>query len=145
MGFLSTTAIAAIAFCVGFVFRRRNFATKAVPWLWLLAGFGLAGLFGNLLVSIGGALTSATTQATAVAFGVGVPVLLAIVIGVLLLVDMRPRAAPGRLTPWLALVFPSILATAGGVFAQLHATADSYLTQGAAALGAFFESVVSGL
>jgi len=145
MGALSVGGIASIALVVGYAFKRKHVLPKVVPWLWLLAGFGIAGLLGDLLVALGGMFSGASSASSAVIFGVAVPALLAIFLGTMLAIDMRPNSSPTRWTPWVALVFPSILATAGGVFAQLHGTADNYAGQAMAALGVAFQNAVSGL
>jgi drug/metabolite transporter (DMT)-like permease len=145
MGALSVGALAAIAIVVGYALKRKHVWPKAVPWLWLLGGFGIAGVAGDLLVKIGGLLTDLSSAGSAALFGAAVPAMVAIFLGTQLVIDMRPNASPTKWTPWVALAFPAILATAGGVFTQLHDTADDNAVEALAAVGTFFETAVSGI
>lgn len=144
MGALTVGAIAAVAVVVGFAFKRKSMFPKAVPWLWLLGGFGVAGVLGDLLVGVGGALSGVSTSVSVLVFGAAVPALVAIYLGVTLAIEMRPNGNPGKWTPWVALIFPAILATAGGTFTELHDNADRHANEAMAAVGTFFEDAVQG-
>jgi len=144
MGALSAGAISAIVLVIGYALKRKSFCPRVVPWLWLIGGFGVAGLLGDLLVGAGRALSGASSAASVLFFGVAVPALIAIYLGVTLAIDMRPKGSPTKATPWMALLFPAMLAAAGGAFTQLHGAADLYAGGAADALSSFFETAVSG-
>lgn len=120
MGALATSAgIAAACLVIAFLLRKNSAYPKIVPWLMLTAGLGLSGIGGVLLAKIVGILTSLTGSATQAMFGVAVPGVLALAIGLALVLHMKPKASPSKATPWLALIFPSVLASIGGAFAGI--------------------------
>lgn len=98
-------------------------AKKTVPWLMLLGGFGVAGVLGSLLARLSGLIVGTTNSATRALFGAGVPLLAVLIIGTVLVICMRPKGhGPNKATPWLALVFPSLVAALGGGIAQMMGT-----------------------
>jgi len=98
--------------------KHRMRAGRGVVVGMIAGGWGIAGngVVGDLLARGSEALTAWVGSATASAFGASVPGLaLAIVAGVIA-IDMRDRAIM-RVTPWLALVLPSLAAVVGGAYA----------------------------
>lgn len=118
--FFSLAAIAATALVLGLIVRKKAKGSKAVPWLFLIAGFGLAGLIGRWLDWIAGALTSASQTATAYIFGVGLPGLIAVAFAVYLFFHLKPKGQkPTAVTPWIALLTPALLMTSVSAMAGL--------------------------
>ena len=143
---LTLGAVAAIGFAVALVLMRKKAWPRAVPWLMLVAGLGVAGLLGTLLERFAGALERVAGAGTAAVFGVAVPVLLAVVMGVYLFIHLKPKGAPPtRLTAVTALVFPAVLAAMGGAFAGLAAVAGGVLGAVGQTVGSLFTDVLSGL
>jgi hypothetical protein len=143
---LTLGAAAAISFALALLLMRKKAWPRAVPWLMLVAGLGVAGLFGTLLDRFAGTLERVTGAGTAAVFGVAVPALLAVLMGVYLFLHLKPRGVPPtRLTAFTALLFPAVLATLGGTFAGLSAVAGDFTGALGQTLGALFDDVVSGL
>jgi drug/metabolite transporter (DMT)-like permease len=127
---LSFAALAVAAFAVGLLLHWKKTGKKVVPWMMLVAGFGIAGMLGSVLNRIASSLTSGTTSATERLFGTGVPVLVAVLTIVYLAIHLKPKGQPPtRFTPWVALAFASILVAAGGAFAAAAATSETALGQ----------------
>lgn len=112
--YLSAAGVGAMALTIGLVLHFKKAGKKLVPWFMLIAGFSLAGAVGSLLDRAAASLARITESASARLLGVGLPLLIAIAIGIVLFIHMRPKGQPPtRFTPWLALVFPALLAAVG--------------------------------
>lgn len=112
--YLSAAGIGALALVVALVLHFKKYGKKIVPWLMLVAGFSLAGSFGGLLDKLAASLARATESATARLAGVGLPLIASVVVFLVLLPHMKPKGQPPtRFTPWLALLFPALLAATG--------------------------------
>lgn len=122
---MSAAVAAAIAFTFGLLAWKLGEHKKAVPWLMLIAGSGLAGTLGGLLDKIAGGATGATASAVRITAGVGITWILALGTAYVLYVQMKPKGkGPSKLTPWMALLFVPLLLAAGGVFADVGAMAQ---------------------
>lgn len=116
----SAAAIGVVCLVVGLVLWKRRKAPRTVGWFMLIAGFGVGGLLGRFLYKVGTALGKVVSTGTAQLFGVAVPAALLVGIGVWLFLDLHPRGQrPSRALPWLALMFPVLLATMGGMYAGI--------------------------
>jgi hypothetical protein len=143
---LTLGAAAAIAFALALLLMRKRAWPRAVPWLMLVAGLGVAGLLGTFLDRLAGGLEAVASAGTGAVFGVAVPFLLAIVMGVYLFIHLKPKGAqPTRLTAWMALLFPAVLATLGGAFAGLTGVAGEFTGALGQTLGTLFNDVIAGL
>lgn len=117
---LSATAIAVLFLGAGVTLYLLKAAKKTVPWLMLLAGFGVLGALGAGLAWLGGLTTGGTGSLTRALAGASVPLLAVVVVGIILIVHMRPGGkGPGRLTPWLALLFFPLVGTLSGSLATM--------------------------
>jgi hypothetical protein len=119
--YLSAAGLGALALVVALVLHFKKYGKKIVPWLMLLAGFSLAGSFGGLLDKLAASLARSTESASARLLGVGLPLIISVIVALCLLPHMKPKGQPPtKFTPWLALVFPALLATTGlGALAAL--------------------------
>jgi len=119
MGALVTTALltaGAVALVV--LIRHRLRPSRGVVAGMIAGGWGVAGngLVGDLLARAAQALATWASEATSSAVGASVPGLaLAVVVGIIA-IDVRDRAIM-RITPWLALLLPSLAAVVGGMYA----------------------------
>jgi len=119
MGALVTTALliaGAVALVV--LIKHRLRAGRGVVAGMAAGGWGLAGngLVGDLLARASQALAGWIGEVTATAVGASVPGLaLAVVVGIIA-IDVRDRAIM-RITPWLALMLPTMAAVVGGMYA----------------------------
>jgi hypothetical protein len=144
-GTTTVAGFAAVAFVIGLVLRRKRIGAKAIPWLFLIAGLGMAGVLGDLLVNLGGGLQNAGTIGSATLFGVPVPTLAAIVMTLVLVIDLMPKKSPTGLTPWLALIVPSVWIASGGQWAELGNTGDNVMATAGTSFSTFAEQFVSGV
>jgi hypothetical protein len=144
-GATSVTAIAVISLVLGLVLRKKKMGGDAVVWLFLIAGFGLAGVLGDLLVSIGGAIQNGGTVLSQTLGGVPVPTLAAIALTAWLIIDILPKSTTGKNAPWLALIVPSVWLATGGMWAELNATGDNLVATAGQSLSTFAEQLVAGL
>jgi hypothetical protein len=141
---LSFGGIAAIAFGLALLFVYKKVWPKAVNWLMLIAGLGLVGVIGRILDRFAGLLVGITDAGTRAVFGVAVPIGLVILFGVYLYLHLRPRGhPPTKLTKWIALVFPSVLVTVGGVFLGLTITTEGLVTEMTHIVGQLVDSVAT--
>lgn len=119
MGALVTTALLiAGAVAVVALVKHRLRAGRPVVAGMLAGGWGIAGngLVGDMLARCSQALASWVSEFTASAVGASVPGLaLAVVVGIIA-IDVRDRAIM-RITPWLALLLPTMAAVVGGMYA----------------------------
>ncbi|MFC5268485.1 hypothetical protein ACFPJ1_40805 [Kribbella qitaiheensis] len=141
---LTAASIGAVALVAGLVLNHYKAGKNAVPWLMLLAGLSIAGgVVNRILDRIGGSAARATESASVRLFGVGLPFLLTVAIGIVLFLHMKPKSRPPtRFTPWLAFVFPSILAATG--FASIVALANATGTEIGATTWDTFSAIISG-
>ena len=108
IGFGTVAAIAALA---GLIAMKKKEWQQAVPWLFLVAGLGIAGVFGAVVDRIAAVLTNVVGSTAGAVFGASAPLVVAGALGLLLWFGMRPKKGkPTKLTPWLALIFPAVLA-----------------------------------
>lgn len=119
MGALVTTALL-VAGGVSLVvlIRHRLHAGRGVVAGMLAGGWGIAGngLVGDLLARASQALAGWIGEATATAVGASVPGLALAVVAAVIAIDVRDRAIM-RITPWLALLLPTMAAVVGGMYA----------------------------
>lgn len=141
---LTAASIGAIALVAGLVLFFKKAGKKIVPWLMLIAGLSIAGgVINRVLERIGDSASRATESASARLFGVGLPFLLTIAMGIVLYIHMKPKGQPPtRFTPWLALVFPSVLAATG--FAAVVSLANATGTEIGTTTWDTFSAVISG-
>jgi hypothetical protein len=141
---LSLGSIAAIAFMLAFLLAHKKVWPKAVPWLMLLAGLGLAGLLGQALDGVAGLLVGVTDKGTRAVFGIGVPIGLVVLMGVYLYLHLKPKGqAPTKLTKWIALIFPPVLVTVGGVFLGVSMTTEGMAAEVTKVVGNVVETVAT--
>jgi len=126
---LTAASIGAIALTIGLALFFKKAGKKLVPWFMLIAGLSVAGgVVNRVLDRIGTSTAHATESASARLFGVGISFLVTIAMGIVLYIHMKPKGQPPtRFTPWLALVFPSILAATG--FAAVVSLANATGTE----------------
>lgn len=126
---LTAAGIGAIALVAALVLFFKKAGKKVVPWLMLIAGLTIAGgVVNRILDRVSSSASRATESASARLFGVGLPFLITIAMGIVLFIHMKPKGQPPtRFTPWLALVFPSILAATG--FAAVVSMANATGTE----------------
>ena len=112
--------VAAICLTVGFVLWKRKKTPKLVGWLALIAGFGIGGgLLGALLHQGGTLIARAASTGTELLLGVALPAAVVVGIGLWIGLDLWPKHKPSKALPVLALLFPILLATVGGMLAGL--------------------------
>jgi hypothetical protein len=141
---LSFGGIAAIALMLALLFVYKKVFPKAVPWLMLTAGLGLIGIIGRLLDRSAGFLVGITDATTRAVFGVGAPIGLVIVMGTYLFLHLKPRGhPPTKLTKWIALIFPSVLVTVGGIFLGLTMTTEGLVAEVSQVVGELVDSIAS--
>lgn len=141
---LSAASIGAVALTIGLVLFFKKAGKKIVPWFMLIAGMSIAGgVVWQILNRVGGAASRATESASARMFGVGVPWLLTVAMGIVLYIHMKPKGQnPTRLTPWLAFIFPSVLIATG--FASIVSIANATGTQFGTTAWATLSAVIQG-
>jgi hypothetical protein len=141
---LTAASIGAIALVAGLVLFFKKSGKKIVPWLMLIAGLSIAGgVINRILDRIGASTARATESASARLFGVGVPFLITIAMGIVLYIHMKPKGQPPtRFTPWLAFVFPSVLAATG--FAAVVSLANATGTTVGTTTWDTLSAVISG-
>lgn len=141
--------VAALALLVALVLMYKHYGKKAVPYLMLIAGAGLAGIGGAVVGGVAaravGGLTTAAERLLGVSgatAGVGIVVALSLV----LWPHMKPKGAqpPTRFTPWGALLYFPTLVAAGGVFSSLVGLSHNIVTQAAGMLGTTLFAIVQG-
>ena len=122
--YLSAAGIGAVALTIGLVLFFKKAGKKLVPWFMLVAGLSLAGAAGAGLDRAAAVLARTTESASARLLGVGLPLLVTVVVTIVLFIHMKPKGQPPtRFTPWLALIFPSLLVATGlGALASLAAS-----------------------
>lgn len=140
----TAASIGAIALTIGLVLFFKKAGKKLVPWFMLIAGASITGgVVNRILDRVGGSTATAMNSASSRLFGVAVPFLITIAIGIVLFIHMRPKGQPPtRFTPWLALVFPSILAATG--FAAVVALANATGTEIGTTTWATLSAVLTG-
>lgn len=112
------TAVAVIALAVAGVLTWKSKLPKTVALLTLVAGSGLShGFLGGLLHKFAGWGVHLVGTFTDAAFGVAVPVVLAVV--ALIVYVMWPRHSAGRMTAGIGLVLPMLVAYLGGAAGSL--------------------------
>lgn len=120
---LSVAGFGAVLLVAALMMMFKRIGKKFVPWLMFVAGLCMsgAGLIGSLLDRAAAALARASESTSGRLFGVGLPLLIVVMVGIALFPHMRPKGQPPtRFTPWLALLFPSLLVVAGlGALASL--------------------------
>ncbi|MEQ7008441.1 hypothetical protein ABN028_19905 [Actinopolymorpha sp. B17G11] len=136
---LGVAAIAAIALVLSAIANWKNKWQKWILPLDLIAGLGLAGGIGSALNQAAGAVVDAGTSATSMILGVGVPVVIAIALGVIIYFDMRD-GDPSYLTQGMTLVYPSVCTITGGFFAVLVSFGIAGLAMIATFVGALLSS-----
>jgi hypothetical protein len=141
--------IAAICFGLAILLMYKKFWPKSQPWLMLIAGLGIAGgMFGVLVDKLAGVLTNASATTARMLFAAGGAAGaagLAIWLGVYLYIHLKPKGQkPTKLTRWIALIYPSVLVTVGGVFLGISMTAGEAFAVVAREVGALIDQVVSG-
>jgi hypothetical protein len=142
---ITFAAVAVLAFVLGVLFHVKKVGKKAVPWLMVVASFGLAGVLGSVLDRLASSSTAGTTSATARLFGTAVPMVLAVVVIAYLAIHMKPKGQPPtRLTPWIALASVPILRAAGGVFASIASKGQVTMADVTTGVWAFLTDVVGG-
>jgi hypothetical protein len=125
---LGAAGIAVLFLGAGWTLHFLKSAKKTVPFLMLLGGFGVAGVFGSLLFRLGAFTVGTSGSATRMLFGAAVPLLPVLIVGIILVVQMRPHGkGPNKATPFLALVFPSMVAALGGGIAATIGTAPDQI------------------
>lgn len=142
---LTATGIGAAAFVLGLLLRKLSAWPKLVPWLMLTAGWLVGGILGGLLARLAEMLYSVTNAATARLFGAGAGVVLTLGVAIFLVVTMKPKSSPHKMTPWLAFIFPALLVATGGSFANLHAAGGGLLAELGTAIVSLFPAIGAGL
>lgn len=112
---------AVLALVVALIQHKRKRTPKSVGVLMLIAGAGIAGatgIAGDFLRKGGALLGTVVNEGTAKAFGVAVPAVLVVGVGLWVAHDLWPRTkTPSKQLPWLALALPTLMVIAGGVWA----------------------------
>lgn len=128
---MGAATFAVVALVIGLILHVKKSGKKVVPWLMLIAGAGIAGgVIGRLIDRVSASGVRGVSSASARLFGAGVPILLAVGMGIVLFIHMKPKGQPPtRFTPWLALIFPAVLMATGGVLAGLGAFAGQTATE----------------
>jgi hypothetical protein len=120
---LGAAGIAALFLAAAFTLHFLKSAKKTVPWLMLLGGFGVAGVIGSLLFRLGALIVGTSSSASRMLVGSAVPLVPVLIVGIVLIVQMRPKGkGPNKATPWLAFVFPSLVTALGGTIAATMGT-----------------------
>lgn len=125
---LSSAGIGALAFIIALVLRHYGKGRKAVLPLFLIAGLGLTGVLGSVLERGGPALSAAFGAVTAWGLGVGIPIALAIVMGISVWHHAQ-SGSTGKLACVTAVLFFPVCAAVGGIGAWLATSASQLLGQ----------------
>ena len=141
----SVAGFAAACLLVGFILRKKKKGGDLVVWLFFIAGFGLSGVLGSLLLNIGDAIRNGVTAMSSAMFGEAIPTLAALGLTLWMALDMAPKSNTGNNAPWLALIVPSVWAVTGGPFAQLATTGDNIIAELATSVSTVATQVVAGI
>lgn len=117
---LTLAGLAAICFGVALALMKKGLAKRGVVYLMLLAGMaGLGGALGAIVARIVRSGVNGATNATDRLLGTGVGGLLVIlVLSIFIYPHVKPRGQPPtKATAWLALIWGTVAASVGGVFA----------------------------
>jgi hypothetical protein len=116
---LTATGISVLILAVAWTMHFLKVAKKTVPVLLLIGSFGLvAGVAYRILSRLAGLTVGTTGSLTRLIFGVSVPLVVVAIVGTFLIIKMWPGGqGPNRATPWLAFVFPFLVAALGGSIA----------------------------
>ena len=128
---ITFTAACVLAFVAGLIAMWKKAWVRAVPWLFLVSGMGLAGIgvVGRAIRQAANTLVNGTSSLTSVVFGTSVTVLTAFVLTLILYFGMHPKKGkPTKLTPWIAFIYPSVLVGTGGVFGELFGLGHDFVT-----------------
>jgi hypothetical protein len=143
---LTLAGVSGIALVIALGFMFKKVLKKFIPWLMLVAGLGLAGVFGTLVYNAVNRGVSGVSHATEKVLGAGVGGLAVVAwLTILLVPHMKPKGQPPtKFTPWLALIYPSVLAAVGGVLSNAAGLGQNVVTAVASAGMQFLASLVSG-
>lgn len=144
---LTMGAVAALAFVIALGLMFKKFGKKAVPWLMLIAGGGLAGVLGAVLTKLITGGINGFSSAVGVVLGAGsVGGLLVIAwLTIILLPHMKPKGQPPtRFTPWIAFSYVPVLVAVGGIFSALAGLSQNVVTQAFGIVGSTISAVIQG-
>jgi hypothetical protein len=145
--YLGSGVLSAAAFVVALQLHREKVFKRLVPWLMLIAGLGLAGALGKLLGLFAGLLERLSTTGTKAFFGIGIPWIVAVVMLIHLVLHMNPLKrgkGPDAPTPWVALLFPSVLAVSSGILAIFNGWTGDTFQQFGTISAQLFNDLTSG-
>ena len=133
----------AIALVLGLIAWKKSKWQRAVPWLFLVGGLGIAGVAGAVIDRIAEVLTRVVGATTGAIFGAAAPIVLVIALGVILFFGMHPKkGTPTKWTPWLALIFPAVLAAVPGL-GGLVTVAVNFLTAAGGLVGEIVSELIA--
>lgn len=143
---LTLAGISGLALVIALALMFKRIAKKLIPWLMLIAGIGLAGVLGTLVDRIIARAVGGVSDAASKLLGAGVGGLAVIaVLTVLLVPHMKPKGQPPtRFTPWLALIYTSVLVAVGGIFSSAVGMSSNIVTDAANTVGMFLSALVQG-
>ena len=131
---LTLAGIAAICFGVALALMKKGLAKRGVVYLMLLAGMaGLGGALGAIVAKIVRSGVNGAANATDRLLGAGVGGLLVIlVLSIFIYPHIKPKGQPPtRATAWLALIWGTVAASVGGVFAAAAGFSTNILAESA--------------
>lgn len=130
---LTLGGISALALVIALAFMVKKMAKRSTVYLMLIAGLGLGGFLGGIIVSIVTAIMGGAASATDRLFGAGVGgIIVVVIMAIALYPHVKPKGQPPtRLTPWIALAFGTVLVVAGGFFSTAAGLASNVVTQAA--------------
>lgn len=134
----------ALVIALGFMFKK--VLKKFIPWLMLVAGLGLAGVFGTLVYNAVNRGVSGVSHATEKVLGAGIGGLAVVAwLTILLVPHLKPKGQPPtKFTPWIAFIYPAVLTAVGGIVSVAAGLGQNIVTQGASAAAQFLTSLVAG-
>lgn len=136
---LGLTGLSALAFVIGLALFWFKVSRKAAPWLFLLAGVGLAGAIGTAKGRVAAVVMDGTTALMSAALGAGVAIAVAAFLGIYLYSRMWKGGGGGKITCAVALIFPTVLTAVG--LGVLVSAIGATMTTATSAFGA----LLSGL
>lgn len=143
---LALAGISGIALVIAIACMFKKILKQKVPWLMLIAGLGLSGVFGTLVFSAVNRTVEGASHATEKLLGAGVGGLAIIAwLTIVLLPHLKPKGQPPtKFTPWIALIYPAVLAAVGGVVSSAAGLGKNVVTQAAGAGLQFVAALFGG-
>lgn len=144
---LTMGGIAALALVVALAFMKKGLAKRGVVYLMLTVGLlGLGGALGAIVTRIVNSGVHGASNATSRLFGTGVGgFAIMLLLTIFIYPHVRPKGQPPtKATPWLALIWGTVAAAVGGVWATAAHGSGNFIAQGFAYLSDGVTAFIGG-